>query len=122
MGFKVLFGHPRLGQVIIVHKEIIANAIHNNKPILAIGVIKFQPPRVPLVINQLLRLGVCITLLGLGVRIAFLRLGVGVRLLSLGLRLLLLLVVGVVVRVVHHLLLHVVEVGVVGLGVVAGVV
>lgn len=121
MGFKMLFGHTRLGQVIIVHKEIIPNTIHNNKPILAIRVIKFQPSRVPLVINQLLRLGVGITLLQLGVRIAFLRLGVGERLLPLGL-LLLLLVVGVVVRVVHYLLLHVVEVGVVGLGVVAWVV
>jgi hypothetical protein len=121
MHFKMLFGHARLGQVIIVHKEISPNAVHNNKPILAIRVIKFQPASVSLVVDELLRLGIGISLLGLGVCVAFLGLGVGVRLLRLPL-LLLLLIIRIVVRIVHHLLLHVIKVSVVGLRVIAWVV
>ena len=114
MSFKMFFGHTGLGEIIKMNKQIATNAVNNDKPILAIGIIELESSSVPLVINQLLWLCVGITLLRLCVSICFLGFGICVGLLCLGL----LLVVGVVVWVIYHLLLHVVVVGVVGLGVV----
>ena len=66
-------------------KEVTANAIYNDKPVLAVCVIKFKSSSVSFVVDQLLGLGICVCLLGLGIWVGLLGLGIWIGLLGLGL-------------------------------------